>query len=82
MPAELILDTRWQVHETRWTALKGDGWTYIRHESDSSEELFHVADDAKEQHNLAHDPAVRPILEQMREALRRYRDGPLVARSR
>ena len=59
-------------------ALKTDEWSYIRREHDASEHLFHVRDDAKEQRDLAGDPAARPMLGQLREALRRQTGGPLV----
>ena len=54
------------------------GWSYIRRDGDSNEELFHIGDDPTEQHNLAADRAARPVLEKMREALRQRTDGPLV----
>ena len=59
-------------------ALKTDEWSYIRREHDASEHLFHIRGDAKEQRNLAGAPAARPMLGQLREALRRQTGGPLV----
>jgi arylsulfatase A-like enzyme len=59
-------------------ALKGGDWSYIRREGEVTEQLFDMRQDAREQHNLAGDPAARPMLEQMREALRRSTSGPLV----
>jgi arylsulfatase A-like enzyme len=59
-------------------AVKGSGWSYVRREGNVKEELFDVRSDANERHDLAGDPVVRPLLEQMREALRRYTNGPLV----
>ena len=50
-------------------ALKAREWSYIRREGDVREELFHIGEDLKEQHNLADDPAARSILEQMRQSL-------------
>jgi hypothetical protein len=58
---------------------EGD-WTYIRNERDDHEELFHLGQDAQEQHDLAQDRAMKPRLEQMKKALRRLADGPLTPR--
>lgn len=58
-------------------ALKGEGWSYIRREGDSREELFHLREDPQERHDLAADPAARAMLERMREALGRLTAGPL-----
>ena len=43
----------------RWPlgAVIEEDWTYIRHEEEHREELFHLRADAKEQRNLAGDPA-------------------------
>ena len=49
-------------------ALNDGDWSYIRREGDVREELFHLSTDAREQRNLARDPAARPMLERMREA--------------
>jgi hypothetical protein len=54
------------------------GWSYIRHEGDLREELFHLTRDAGEQHNLSGDPGARPTLERMREALGRVTGGPIL----
>ena len=59
-------------------ALNEGEWSYIRREGDVREELFHLRRDAKEQHNLAGDPAARPTLERMRAALDRLTAGPLL----
>jgi arylsulfatase A-like enzyme len=59
-------------------ALNTGEWSYIRREHDASEELFHVRDDAREERNLAADPAARTTLEQIRDALRVRTNGPLV----
>ena len=53
-------------------------WSYIRREGDVHEELFHLRDDAKEEHNLAADLTARPTLDRMRKALGRMTAGPLV----
>jgi arylsulfatase A-like enzyme len=53
-------------------------WSYIRREGDVREELFHLSEDAKQQHNLAGDPSARSTLEQMRTALGRLTSGPLL----
>ncbi len=52
----------------RWPlgAVIEEDWSYIRHEEEQREELFHLRADAKEQHNLAGDPAAVPTLERMR----------------
>jgi arylsulfatase A-like enzyme len=73
-PSEVALAELTEV--PRQAALKRGGWTYIRHEYEASEELFHLVDDAKEQRNQADDPAARPILEQMRADLRRLTGQP------
>ena len=59
-------------------AIKEEEWSYIRREGDVREELFHLSEDAKEQRNLAGDPAAQTILEQMRAALDRLTEGPLL----
>ena len=53
-------------------------WSYIRREGELREELFHLRDDAKQEHNLAADPKVQPTLERMRAALGRITVGPLL----
>jgi arylsulfatase A-like enzyme len=64
----------------RWPlgAVIEEDWSYIRHEEEHREELFHLRADAKEQRNLAGDPAAAPALERMRAALERLTAGPLV----
>jgi arylsulfatase A-like enzyme len=52
-------------------------WSYIRREGDVREELFHLFNDEKEQHNLVHDPAAQAALERMRDHLRELTAGPL-----
>jgi arylsulfatase A-like enzyme len=63
----------------RWPlgALAEHGWAYIRREGGASEELFHLDVDAKQEHNLAEDPAERNRLEQMRKVLSQLSAGPL-----
>jgi len=73
-PARL-LKPRWPL-----AALTGGDWSYIRREGNVHEELFHVREDAQEQHNLAGDPASRPVLERMRQALNQLTAGPLTPR--
>jgi arylsulfatase A-like enzyme len=52
-------------------------WSYIRREGDVREELFHLFNDEREQHNLVHDPAAQAALERMRDHLRELTAGPL-----
>jgi arylsulfatase A-like enzyme len=73
-PARL-LKPRWPL-----AALTGGDWSYIRREGDVHEELFHVREDAQERNNLADDPASRPVLERMRQALSQLTAGPLTPR--
>ncbi|MGC8643394.1 MAG: sulfatase [Isosphaeraceae bacterium] len=58
-------------------AIKGEEWSYIRHESTGREELFHLSDDPRELHNVAGDPALSATLERMRALLHRMTQGPL-----
>ena len=53
-------------------------WSYIRREGDIREELFHLRDDANEQHNVAGEPAAQATLERMRTTLGRITNGPLL----
>ena len=62
----------------RWEPSRNGDWSYIRREGDVREELFHLREDAKEQRNLAGDPAAQTTLEQMRAALDRLTGGPLL----
>jgi arylsulfatase A-like enzyme len=59
-------------------ALNDGEWSYIRREGNVHEELFRVGRDAREQRNLARDPAALPVLERMRQALARLAGGPLL----
>jgi arylsulfatase A-like enzyme len=61
-------------------ALNEGEWSYIRSEGKVREELFHLRRDAKEQRNLARDPASQPVLNRMRDTLSRLTGGPLEPR--
>jgi arylsulfatase A-like enzyme len=61
-------------------AVKGKDWSYIRREGDVRDELFHLRDDPKEEHNLAGEPATQSTLEQMRRTLDGLTGGPLLSR--
>jgi arylsulfatase A-like enzyme len=71
-PAQWLLKPRWPL-----ASLTEGDWTYIRRPEDGREELFHLPGDARQRQNLAADPAARPTLERMRNALDRLTDGPL-----
>lgn len=58
-------------------ALTKNGWSYIRHEGDRHEELYHLRDDPKEQNNVAATAGARPRLERMRQAVSRMTRGRL-----
>jgi arylsulfatase A-like enzyme len=68
-----------QLLKPRWplAGLTEGDWTYIRREGDVREELFHLSQDSKEQHNLADNPVVQPTLKRMRKALSQRTAGPL-----
>ena len=68
------------VSQPTWPlgAMNDAEWSYIRREGDVREELFHLREDAKEERNLADDPAARPTLERMRATLDRITAGPLL----
>jgi arylsulfatase A-like enzyme len=70
-PAQLVTQP-WPL-----AAMSDGEWTYIRRDGEIREELFHLREDASEQHNLAGDPAHGPTLERMRKALGRLTGGPL-----
>jgi arylsulfatase A-like enzyme len=59
-------------------ALNDGEWSYIRREGNIREELFRVSKDAREEYNLARDPAAQPILARMRRTLGQLTGGPLV----
>ena len=71
-PPPQLLNSEWPL-----AALSAGDWTYIRREGDVREELFEARADGLEQHNLAADPAVRPTLERMRQAMGQLTAGPL-----
>jgi arylsulfatase A-like enzyme len=50
-------------------------WSYIRRVGDGREELFHLREDAQEQHNRVRDPSAQTTLERMRAALDRLTAG-------
>jgi arylsulfatase A-like enzyme len=58
-------------------ALTQGGWSYIRREGEVLEELYHLREDPREQHNVADSARSRPRLERMREGLSRLTLGPL-----
>jgi arylsulfatase A-like enzyme len=68
-----VLKPRWPL-----AALAVGDWSYIRREGVVHEELFHLRDDAREQHNLADDPTIQPVLKRMRDTLRQLTAGPLL----
>ena len=67
------------LSERNWplAALVEQGWSYIRRDGDTREELFRLPEDGNEQHNLAASPAARSTLERMRAALSQLTAGPL-----
>jgi arylsulfatase A-like enzyme len=71
----------WRSRRPTWplAALCNDEWTYIRREGNIREELFHIRRDPGQRRDLAADPALRSILERMRENLSRLTSGPLTA---
>jgi hypothetical protein len=77
-----LLEHGLELLKPRWplAALTGGDSSYIRREGNVHEELFHVREDAREQHNLVDDPASRPVLQRMREALSQLTAGPLTPR--
>jgi arylsulfatase A-like enzyme len=58
-------------------ALIEDGWSYIRREGKMIEELYHLREDPREQHNVAASAGPRPRLDRMRDVLSRLTLGPL-----
>ena len=69
-----------RLPKTSWprAGLTEGDWSYIRHEGDGREELFHLRRNAKEQQNLAGDQEAEPTVERMRGTLGRIRGGPLL----
>jgi arylsulfatase A-like enzyme len=68
-----------QSDDLRWplAALVEKDWSYIKREGHIDEQLFYLRKDTAELRNLAADPAARPTLERMREALGHLTAGPL-----
>jgi arylsulfatase A-like enzyme len=60
-----------------WASLAEGDWIYIRREGGVPEELFDLSTDGRERHNRAADPAVQPVIEQMRRKLDQMTAGPL-----
>jgi arylsulfatase A-like enzyme len=58
-------------------AVTDGDWSFIRREEPVNEELYHTREDAHGQHNLAANPALKPMLERMRATLNRLTAGPL-----
>jgi arylsulfatase A-like enzyme len=60
-----------------WASLAHGDWTYIWREGGEPEELFDLRDDRLQRHNRALDPAVQPLIEQMRQTLNKMTAGLL-----
>ncbi len=58
-------------------ALTEGGWSYIRREGEVREELYHLGEDPREQHDVAASAGARSRLDRMREFLSRMTLGPL-----
>ena len=58
-------------------ALTEGGWSYIRREGEVREELYHLGEDPREQHDLAASAGSRSRLDRMRDVLSRMTLGPL-----
>jgi arylsulfatase A-like enzyme len=58
-------------------ALTEGGWSYIRREGEVHEELYHLREDPRQQHDVAASAGSRPRLERMRDDLSRQTHGPL-----
>ena len=59
-------------------SLKDSEWSYMRREVEVGEQLYHLTDDAREQHNLAQDPSVQDTLRRLRASLDQWTNGPLL----
>jgi len=59
-------------------SLKDAEWSYMRREVEVGEQLYHLTEDAREQHNLAQDPSVQDTLRRLRANLDRRTGGPLL----
>jgi arylsulfatase A-like enzyme len=60
-----------------WAALAEGDRVYIHGEGIEPGELYDLRADPRQSHNLAGDPAMRPVVGRMREALDRLTAGPL-----
>ena len=59
-------------------SLKDSEWSYMRREVEVGEQLYHLTEDAREQHNLAQDPSVQDTLRRLRASLDKRTEGPLL----
>jgi arylsulfatase A-like enzyme len=59
-------------------SLKDSEWSYMRREVEVGEQLYHLTDDAREQHNLAQDPSLQDTLRRLRASLEQWTEGPLL----
>jgi arylsulfatase A-like enzyme len=59
-------------------SLKDSEWSYMRREVEGGEQLYHLTEDALEQHNLAQDPSVQDTLRRLRASLDQRTEGPLL----
>ena len=59
-------------------SLKDSEWSYMRREVEVGEQLYHLTEDAREQHNLAQDPSVQDTLRRLRASLDQWTKGPLL----
>jgi hypothetical protein len=60
-----------------WAALAEGDRVYIHREDIEPGELYDLRADPRQSQNLAGDPAMRPVLDRLREALDRMTAGPL-----
>jgi arylsulfatase A-like enzyme len=79
VPNETLVGGASDASRLPWplAALTEGGWSYIRREGDVLEELYHLREDPREQHNVAASASSHPRLERMREVLSRLTLGPL-----
>ena len=59
-------------------SVKDSEWSYMRREVEVGEQLYHLTEDANEQHNLAQVPSAQETLVRFRASLDRSTKGPLV----
>jgi arylsulfatase A-like enzyme len=80
VPSDPVIRDPSKLPKNRWPlgGLADGNWSYIRREGEVREELFHLRNDAKEERNLADDPAARLQLERMRTRLGELTAGPLL----